>query len=86
MRYRKTVTLLSVGTLGAVNVQTGPIGDHLVEVVADLPPVTVAEPDAEIVSTTTNDPKLTVGYWTAPTWLAQERAESHSPEQEQPDR
>jgi hypothetical protein len=82
----KEIALAMVAALVAgVSIETNPIGDHL-RGVTGLPPVTVAEPDTEIALTTSSDPKLTVGYWTVPTWLAQERAEAHSPEQEQPDR
>lgn len=77
------MSLVTLGVLG-VSLATSPVGDHAYEVVAGLPPLTIAPPDAEFVSTTNNDPKLTVGYWTFPTWYAQERAEEHRPDQEQP--
>jgi hypothetical protein len=71
--------------LGFVSIETSPIGDHL-EALAELRPVTMAEPDAEIVYTTSSDPQLTVGYWPVRTWSAEERGEASRPEQEQPDR
>jgi hypothetical protein len=76
---------MAAALVSAVSIETGPVGDHLGSLL-ELRPVTVAEPDAEIVYTTSSDPQLTVGYWPARTWYAQERAEAHPPEQEQPDR
>jgi hypothetical protein len=66
------------------SIQTSAIGD--LGALLELRAVTVAEPESDIVYTTSSDPQLTVGYWPARTWLVQERAEAHSLEQEQPDR
>jgi hypothetical protein len=84
MDVPKEIALAMVAALVAgVSIRTS-IGDHLGALLER--PVTVAEPESGIVYTTSSDPQLTVGYWSVRTWQGQERAEAHSPEQEQPDR